>query len=66
MGAKFDSETIALDKGSSLMETLKGVLEKKGLAERMESDSAIFIIDDVTVKDINGDEVVLEVEYEYQ
>lgn len=47
------------------MEALKKALENKGLADRMDSDSGIFIIDDVTVKSINGDEVLIEVNYEY-
>lgn len=63
--AQFDSEKITLMKGQSLMEALKKALENKGLADRMDSDSGIFIIDDVTVKSINGDEVLIEVNYEY-
>ena len=62
---QFDSEKITLTKGQSLMEALKKALENKGLADRMDSENGIFIIDEVTVKSINGAEVLLEVEYEY-
>lgn len=65
MGAKFDSEIIVLDIGDSLMETLTEVLRKKGFGERIDGDQAIFIVDDVTVKEINGSEIICEVEYEY-
>lgn len=63
MGAKFDSETITLTKGKNVMDVLREALEKKGLASRTEE--GIFIIDDVTVKSVDGNEVVCEVEYEY-
>lgn len=65
MGAKFDSEIITLGIGDSLMETLKGALERNGKIERLTGASAIFIIDDVTIQEINGHEVKCEVEYEY-
>lgn len=63
MGAKFDRETITLTKGQSVMDVLREALKKKGLAARMED--GIFIIDNMTVKSVDGNEVVCEVEYEY-
>lgn len=65
MGMKFDSETIIVYIENSIMETLKEVLKNKGLGDRTEHDR-IFIIDDVTVKSVNGREIVCEVEYEYE
>ena len=47
------------------MEALKEALGKKGLADRMDSENGIFIINDVTVAYIDGDKVVCLVEYEY-
>ena len=63
MGAKFDSETIAMTKGQNVMDALREALKKKGFAAMMEDE--IFIIDNVTVKSVDGNEVVCEVEYEY-
>lgn len=65
MGAKFDTEHIKLKEGHDLMERLKEALEKKGQADRMDSENGLFFINNVTVKSINSDEVLLEVEYEY-
>jgi len=65
MGAQFDNATITLTKGKSLMEALKEALGKKGLAGKIDSENGIFIIDDVTVKSIERDEVACLVEYEY-
>ncbi len=65
MGAQFDNAAITLKKGKSLMEALKEALGKKGLADRMDSENGIFIINDVTVAYIDGDKVVCLVEYEY-
>lgn len=63
--AQFDSEKITLTKGQSLMNALNEALKHKGMADRIDSENGIFIIDEVTVKSINGTEVLLEVEYEY-
>lgn len=65
MGAQFDTEHILMKKGQSLMKVLKEALEKTGQADRMSSDYGLFFITEVTVKSINGDEVLLEVGYEY-
>ena len=65
MGAKFDTEHIKMKEGQNLMECLKKALKKKGQADRMDSDYGLFFITEVTVKSINGDEVLLEVGYEY-
>lgn len=65
MGAEFDNETIKMKNGQNLIDVLKDALEQKGMADRMDSNTGLFFIDNVTVKSINGDEVLLEVEYEY-
>ncbi len=65
MGMKFDTEKIIVYIENSIMETLKEVLKNKGLGNRIEQDR-ILIIDDVTVKEVNGREIVCEVEYEYE
>jgi len=65
MGAKFDTEQIKMKEGQNLMECLKKALKEKGQADRMDSDYGLFIITEVTVKSINGDEVLLQVGYEY-
>lgn len=66
MGMKFDTEIITVEIGDSIRETLKGVLEAKGLGGRMEA-GMIFIVDDVTVKSVGEKgEIVCEVEYEYE
>ena len=65
MGAQFDTEHIKMKEGQNLMERLKEALKEKGQADRMDSDSGLFFITEVTVKSINGDEVLLEVGYEY-
>ncbi len=65
MGAKFDSENIKMKKGQNLMKLLREALKKKGQADRMDSENGLFFITEVTVKSINGDEVLLEVGYEY-
>lgn len=65
MGAKFDTEHIKMKEGQNLMECLKKALKEKGQADRMSSDYGLFFITQVTVKSINGDEVLLEVGYEY-
>lgn len=63
MGAKFDSETLTLTRGQSVMDALKKALGKKGKADRIED--GIFIIDDVTILDAARNEVLCEVKYEY-
>lgn len=63
--ADFDAETIKMKEGQNLMDVLRDALKEKGLADRMDSDNGIFIIDDVTVKSINGDEVLIDVNYEH-
>jgi len=65
MGAQFDSETIKMNEGQNLMKVLKEALKEKGQADRMENENGLFFITEVTVKFINGDEVLLEVGYEY-
>lgn len=65
MGAQFDTEHIKMKEGQNLMECLKKALNEKGQADRMDSDNGLFFITEVTVKTINGDEVLLEVGYEY-
>jgi len=65
MGAEFDTETIKLKEGQNLMVILKKALEEKGMADRMESENCFFFINEVNVKSLTGDEVLLEVEYEY-
>lgn len=65
MGAKFDTEHIKMKEGQNLMECLKKALKEKGQADRMDSDNGLFFLTEVTVKTINGDEVLLEVGYEY-
>lgn len=65
MGAQFDSETIKMKEGQNLMERLREVLKEKGQADRMSSDYGLFFINNVNLKSINDDEVLLEVEYEY-
>jgi len=65
MGARFDTEHLKMKEGQNLMERLRGALKKKGQADRMNSDSGLFFITEVTVNSINGDEVLLEVGYEY-
>lgn len=62
MGAKFDSETLTLTKGQSVMDALKKALAK-GKADRIED--GIFIIDDVTILDAARNEVLCKVDYEY-
>lgn len=47
------------------MKVLKEALKEKGQADRMDSENGLFFINEVIVKSINGDEVLLEVEYEY-
>ncbi|MBU4221427.1 MAG: hypothetical protein KKA10_07375 [Euryarchaeota archaeon] len=63
--ADFDAETIKMKEGQNLMDVLRDALEEKGLADRMDSDRGIFIIDDVTVLSIKDNEVECKVEYEY-
>lgn len=63
MGAKFDDETLTLTRGQSVMDALKEALAKKGKADRVED--GFFIIDDVTVLSVDGNEVVCKVDYEY-
>ncbi len=65
MGAQFDTEHIKMKEGQNLMECLKKALKEKGQDDRMDSDYGLFFITEVTVKSINGDEVLLEVGYEY-
>jgi len=65
MGAQFDSENIKMNEGQNLMKVLKEALKEKGLADRMDSENGLFFINEVIVKAINEDEVMLEVEYEY-
>lgn len=65
MGAQFDTELIKMNEGQNLMERIKEALTEKGQADRMDSDNGLFFITEVTVKSINGDEVLLEVGYEY-
>lgn len=65
MGIEFDSEIIKMKPGQNLMELFRGALEGKGLDDRIDNDNGLFFVDNVTVKSINGDEVMLEVEYEY-
>lgn len=65
MGAEFGSETIKMKEGQSLMNLLREVLEGKGQEDRIDNENGLFFIDNVTVKSINGAEVLLEVEYEY-
>ena len=65
MGAQFDSETIKMKEGQNLMKVLKEALKEKGQADRMDSENGFFFINEVIVKANNGDEVLLEVEYEY-
>lgn len=62
MGAMFESETVNLTKGQSLMEVLKEALKKQSLAARLEDG---FIIDDVHILSIEGDKTVCRVDYEY-
>lgn len=54
MGMKFNTEIITVEIGDSIRETLKGVLEAKGLGDRMEA-GRICIINDVTVKKVEVD-----------
>ncbi|MBU0846616.1 hypothetical protein KKH23_05450 [Patescibacteria group bacterium] len=65
MGAEFDKETITIEKGQNVIDALNRALEKKGLADRMDSDYGLFILHDVTVISIEGDNVVCLIEYEY-
>ncbi len=65
MGAEFGTEHLKMKDGQNLMDVLREVLEGKGQADRMDSENGLFFINNVAVKSINGDEVLLEVEYEY-
>ncbi len=65
MGAEFDTETIKMKEGQNLSNILKEALREKRQADRMDSDNGLFIINNINVKSINSDEVLLEVEYEY-
>ena len=65
MGAEFDKETITLKAGKGLMEALREVLEKKGMADRMDSDYGLFILHDVNVLSVKDEKVECMVEYEY-
>ncbi len=65
MGAEFDKETINVQKGQNVIDALNKALEKKGLADRTDSDYGLFILHDVTVIFIERDNVVCMVEYEY-
>lgn len=64
MGAKFDEETITLTRGQGVMELLLEAFKKKRIADRIED--GIFILDDVTVLSIDGNDVVCRVRYEYE
>lgn len=64
MGAKFDEETITLTKGQSVMELLLEAFKKKGITDRIED--GIFILDDVTVLSVDGNNVVCTVRYKYR
>lgn len=63
MGAKFDEENITLTNGQSVMEMLLEAFKKKKIADRIED--GIFILDDVTVLSIDGNDVVCTVRYQY-
>jgi hypothetical protein len=65
MGAEFDTEHINMKPGQSLKDVLREALNTKGQADRMDSENGLFFITEVTVISINGDEVLLAVEYEY-
>lgn len=65
MGIEFDRETIKMKEGQDIMKLLREALEGKGQEDRIDNENGLFFIDNVTVKSINGDEVLLEVEYEY-
>lgn len=65
MGMKFDSETVTVEIGDSISEALRVALQNKGLDNRVET-GRIFIIDDVTVKEIRAVEITCEVQYEYE
>jgi hypothetical protein len=65
MSAKFDTEQLKMKEGQNLLDVLKKALNEKRQADRMDSDNGLFFITEVTVKSINGDEVLLEVGYEY-
>lgn len=62
MGAKFDSATLTLKKGQSIMDVIKEALKKERLAARLDDG---LIIDDVHVLSITGNEVVCRIDYEY-
>lgn len=63
MGAKFDEAKITLTNGQSVMEMLLEAFKKKKIADRIED--GIFILDDVTVLSIDGNDVVCTVRYQY-
>lgn len=65
MCAKFDAETFKIKEGQIVTDVLINILKEKGLADRAESATGLFFIDNVIIKSINGDEVLIEVEYEY-
>lgn len=65
MCAKFDSETFKIKEGEIVGDVLINILKEKGFADRVESDTGLFLIDNVIIKSIQGDEVLIEVEYEY-
>lgn len=62
MGAKFDSATLILKKGQSIMDVLKEALKKERLDARLDDG---LIIDDIHVLSITGSETVCSVDYEY-
>ncbi len=63
--ADFGMETLTLKKGKSVMAALREALKKKGQEDRMDSDTGIFILNDVAVLSIKDDKVECKVDYEY-
>ena len=63
LGSNFDSEELTVKVGQMLIDVLGKSLEKKWLGRRM--TDGYFFINNVTFQSVRGDEVKVQVEYEY-